>query len=307
MRKGYRLLGLMVLLAGWLMLPARAMAVSSVCGDGMITGNEQCDDGGTKDSDNCCSASCQHTCCGDGMVNGGEQCDDGDSDNSDTCNDNCQSLEDNDGVGQGIEDNCPGYGANGLNTGDGNNDGILDSAQSNVASLPSATHDSCITVQITGCDLNDVTASEPGDHGTGDPGNDYPFGLIGFTLPTCETAQVKVFFHGGSAVLAGSQYRKYGPTTPGVAATTKFYTLPNVMLSTSNFSGTPVVTAMFTLNDNQLGDATGDDNTIVDPSGLAVGPHSVPVTSTAGVAFLAVLMVGIGAFALRRLGANTSH
>lgn len=307
MRKRYQSLGLIALLAGWLMLPSLAVAVPANCGDGMITGGEQCDDGGTNDTDNCCSASCQHTCCGDGMVNGQEQCDDGDSDNSDACNNACQALEDNDGVGQGIEDNCPGYGANGLNSGDGNADGILDSNQSNVASLPSATHDSCITVQVTGCDLNNVTTSEPGDYGVGDPGNDYPFGLIGFTLPTCETAQIKVFYHGGSVVLPGSLYRKYGPTTPGIASTTKFYTLPGVMLSTTNLGGNPVVTAMFTLNDNQLGDATGDDNTIVDPSGLAVGPHSVPVTSTTGLAFVAVMMAAIGVFALRRLGMSTSR
>ena len=38
------------------------------CGDGMVTGNEKCDDGNTDDTDDCTNA-CQPAACGDGFLN----------------------------------------------------------------------------------------------------------------------------------------------------------------------------------------------------------------------------------------------
>jgi len=293
-----------------------ALAAPTLCGNGIIESGEQCDDGGSSNAAigggdsiviDCCSDSCEHTCCGDSIVNGDEQCDDGDSDNSDACNDDCEITEDNDGVPAATEDACPGdNGAPGfpalgrtLGSGDGNGDGIPDSAQSNVASLPSASGSGCLTLVATGCDLNDVEAVTPGSRG-GDPGREYPFGLLGFILPGCETAQLQVFYHGVAELPDGSVYRKHGPTTPGVPSTTKFYTLPGVVFGSANVNGTMVATATFTLNDNELGDDTGDDNTIVDQGGPAGGPHSVPVSSHTGLA-LAILGLGVvAAFGLRR-------
>lgn len=64
------------------------------CGNGMIDGNEQCDDGNTADGDGC-----SHTCtlegnqqpsCGDGIVETGEGCDDGNTVSGDGCSSHCQ-------------------------------------------------------------------------------------------------------------------------------------------------------------------------------------------------------------------------
>jgi len=87
------------------------------CGNGVIDGDEQCDDGNTTSGDGC-SSSCQNECgpdgsvcatdsqccslscsggacvagsvCGDGVVSGPEQCDDGNVVSGDGCSSTCQ-------------------------------------------------------------------------------------------------------------------------------------------------------------------------------------------------------------------------
>jgi cysteine-rich repeat protein len=77
-----------------------------ICGDGKLTGEEQCDDGNTKPTDGCdqfcrvepgfiCTAGASTTpsvCeyCGDGITRGSEECDDGNSKNGDGCSDKCK-------------------------------------------------------------------------------------------------------------------------------------------------------------------------------------------------------------------------
>ena len=65
------------------------------CGDGMIGGSEQCDDGNNVDGDGC-----SHDCmldnghapmCGDGILEAGEGCDDGNTVGDDGCSAVCQS------------------------------------------------------------------------------------------------------------------------------------------------------------------------------------------------------------------------
>lgn len=67
----------------------------TVCGDGFVTGTEECDDGNLVDGDGC-SAVCRTAAlgfCGDGMVGQGEECDDGNLESDDGCSDLCR-LED---------------------------------------------------------------------------------------------------------------------------------------------------------------------------------------------------------------------
>ncbi len=63
------------------------------CGNGVMEGNEQCDDGNLVNGDGC-SSTCQTESpserCGDGIINGNEQCDDGNSNNGDGCSAACQ-------------------------------------------------------------------------------------------------------------------------------------------------------------------------------------------------------------------------
>jgi cysteine-rich repeat protein len=66
-------------------------APAGVCGDGVVDGNEQCDDGNTVSGDGC-SATCQtefNTKCGNGQLDGNEQCDDGNTASGDGCSADC--------------------------------------------------------------------------------------------------------------------------------------------------------------------------------------------------------------------------
>jgi len=64
----------------------------SRCGDGIIYGTEQCDDGNTTSGDGC-SATCRSEFCGDGVVQAarGESCDDGNTTSGDGCSATCVS------------------------------------------------------------------------------------------------------------------------------------------------------------------------------------------------------------------------
>jgi cysteine-rich repeat protein len=78
---------------------------NAVCGDQIVGPGEQCDDGNQVNNDGCSNA-CQLPACGDGIVQAGEQCDDGNNLNGDGCSPSCQLSEictdqqDNDGDGR---------------------------------------------------------------------------------------------------------------------------------------------------------------------------------------------------------------
>ena len=61
-----------------------------VCGDGIVSGDEQCDDGNTIDGDGC-SKKCkiEQSYCGDGKTDPGEGCDDGNNVDGDGCSATC--------------------------------------------------------------------------------------------------------------------------------------------------------------------------------------------------------------------------
>ena len=59
-----------------------------VCGDGMVGGDEECDDGNADNTDDCLN-SCMEPYCGDGLVAKDEECDDGNTDDDDGCNTAC--------------------------------------------------------------------------------------------------------------------------------------------------------------------------------------------------------------------------
>ena len=79
-----------------------ASVCSDSCGDGVVTGGEQCDDGNTHSGDGCsqdCTIEPGYACtgapsvctanCGDGMIDGSEQCDDGNTHSGDGCSSSC--------------------------------------------------------------------------------------------------------------------------------------------------------------------------------------------------------------------------
>jgi len=63
---------------------------AAICGNGILEGSEQCDDGNTISGDGC-SSTCQleSAVCGNGIVEGSEQCDDGNLVNGDGCSSQC--------------------------------------------------------------------------------------------------------------------------------------------------------------------------------------------------------------------------
>jgi hypothetical protein len=119
---------------------------------------------------------------------------------------------------------------------------------------------------------------------------EYPYGLVEFTL-NCESADVTITLPGD---ISGTQYRKYGPTTPGNAGTTAWY----------NFSGT-IAGNQITLHlaDNALGDDTGDDGIIVDQGGPGQQPEAavaVPTMNEWGMMLFILLTGLISVYYLKR-------
>jgi uncharacterized repeat protein (TIGR01451 family) len=61
---------------------------AAICGDGIVNGTDQCDDGNAVNTDACTDA-CTLPICGDGIVNGTDQCDDANVSNTDACTNAC--------------------------------------------------------------------------------------------------------------------------------------------------------------------------------------------------------------------------
>ncbi len=75
---------------GWTLDDVCVVAnVNSVCGDGVISAHETCDDGpANADRPNTCRTWCQKPTCGDGIVDDGEQCD-----GTPDCSSMCKTIE----------------------------------------------------------------------------------------------------------------------------------------------------------------------------------------------------------------------
>ncbi len=70
----------------------RQVQTASLCGNKVVNGGEQCDDGNNVDTDACTNA-CKTNVCGDGIVHAGvEQCDDGNSVDNDACSNACKAA-----------------------------------------------------------------------------------------------------------------------------------------------------------------------------------------------------------------------
>jgi fibro-slime domain-containing protein len=91
-------------------------AIETACGNGVVEGVEQCDNGPTPG--NGCSAQCMLQVCGNGVTDPGEACDDGDTTSGDGCSNTC-TLETicGNGVKEGAEECDPMPGNN--TSGDG--------------------------------------------------------------------------------------------------------------------------------------------------------------------------------------------
>ncbi|HEX8114737.1 MAG TPA: OmpA family protein [Kofleriaceae bacterium] len=74
------------------------------CGDGIVSGKEQCDDGNTDATDRCTNT-CTIARCGDGVKAANEECDDGNTDDTDGCTNRCTIAACGDGV-KAVDEEC---------------------------------------------------------------------------------------------------------------------------------------------------------------------------------------------------------
>lgn len=91
-----------------------SQCTSGFCGDGIVNGNEECDDGNRDDGDGC-NAFCRNEGCGDGVLQSGEECDDGNTLDNDGCSSTCKKEYCGDGILQTGEECDDGN----TNAGDG--------------------------------------------------------------------------------------------------------------------------------------------------------------------------------------------
>jgi MYXO-CTERM domain-containing protein len=89
--------------------------VPTVCGDGQITGGEECDDGdlNSDTEPDACRTDCMEALCGDGTVDSGEECDDGNLVDDDGCEADCTPTPEqppNEGDGAPFTVTDPGCG-----------------------------------------------------------------------------------------------------------------------------------------------------------------------------------------------------
>jgi cysteine-rich repeat protein len=69
------------------------LCLANQCGDGVVAGDEQCDDGNDRDGDGCPADCKEVTVCRDGELDPGEECDDGNRVNDDACSNSCLANE----------------------------------------------------------------------------------------------------------------------------------------------------------------------------------------------------------------------
>jgi len=211
-------------------------------------------------------------------------------------------TDDGDGVPSSVEDAYPGGdGSPPFAPGDGNGDGIPDSQQANVATLPMATGNGWITVELSGpcTTLQSVLAVTEAVAGGGqlDPAFVYPYGLVGFRIPCAQpnTAVVHIYYHGATSV--PQTYRKFGPLTPG-GSPALWYTFGGAVVGTTR--GVPTTT--LSLGDGLQGDDTAVDGVIVDQGGPGQpgNGEGIPSLQAWGLTLLMSLIAGAGAWLLLR-------
>jgi uncharacterized repeat protein (TIGR02543 family) len=163
-------------------------------------------------------------------------------------------VDDHDGVPGSIENGAP-------NNGDGNNDGILDSEQNNVVSLPTP-EGHYVTVEVSeDCLVENVRLSQRALPLDGD--YYYPY-LLDYFLD-CPNTEVTVYHHGVSNI-CGQTCRQYAPVIPGLVETSQWQDSGMVCGSTV-LAGQTVATTTFTLADGDTGDSGDADGNIFHTSG----------------------------------------
>ncbi|MCA9347974.1 hypothetical protein KC867_01030, partial [Candidatus Saccharibacteria bacterium] len=176
---------------------------------------------------------------------------------------------DNDGISDEIESASP-------NGGDANNDGILDSQQSNVASLVNSINGQYVAVALDNqnCRLTGVSVNSEDTNIIKDTGFNYTAGLVNFAADCGElgvTSMVNIYQY--SITKDELVLRKYNPVTSA------YFTIMGASIIDQVIDGHAAVVASYIITDGGDLDIDGKvDGTIVDPVGLASSVVDVPNT-----------------------------
>lgn len=169
----------------------------------------------------------------------------------------------------------------GPNGGDGNGDGIPDSQQPNVITVPDAQSGQYLTTEIenSACLVISGYTRKASDFPVQDPGVTYPQGLVNVTMQ-CPRTDVTLYYHGLTST-DGLSLRRFGPTLPGQTQLAFWYAQA-AGIEMAVMGGQPVVKLRFSVVDGEHGDDTGKDGMIVGSGGLALTPLP-PVVSDGDV------------------------
>jgi len=185
--------------------------------------------------------------------------------------------DDEDGISSAVENAGPF-------SGDGNNDGTLDSLQANVASFVSPVTNEYVTLAVSSaCTINATSVASESSKSVADPGYEYPGGLVSYSIDCGTpgyTAQVTLYFHGLSS--DSTIVRKYNSVTH------TYGLIPNaVVTKTADYTS-----IAYSVKDGGLLDEDGIENgTIIDPAGLAV-PFVAGAPNT-GLQSISTLSIGL--------------
>jgi sugar lactone lactonase YvrE len=184
--------------------------------------------------------------------------------------------QDNDGIPNSVEDGAP-------NNGDGNNDGILDATQSNVASFVDSVSGEYVTL-VAPAGVTITTAST--STATSDGSNHYKFGLVGFTITgitSGSTAPISIFIPTDDNPNSFTA-RKYKNGA--------FSTIDGAAVTATTIGGQATLHLSYNVTDGGNLDTDGSANgSITDPVGLASGGSLA--TTGANQTRIALLALGL--------------
>jgi hypothetical protein len=189
------------------------------------------------------------------------------------------------------------------NQGDGNGDGIPDSSQLNVVSLPDKVSGNYVTLEVSPstCPISDAYTDLAETQPDYNPRYLFPQGLVYFEIP-CPQVQISIYYHALSQVTPNLSFQKFGPITPGDVNTLGWYAMPNVTFAMVKVGDHSVVKATYTLTDGVLGDDTGVDGRIVDAGGSILDTNFENVVGLWTKTYTASVQVGTVTITVNRNG-----
>jgi hypothetical protein len=190
-----------------------------------------------------------------------------------------------DGIADVIENSGP-------NSGDTNNNGVLDSLEANVATGVSSTGQKAFSITLSNftsgtCQrITTTLVKNEVDQILADNLYSYPFGLVSFELNACTRATVTIDWYTGDTT--AYTLRKLAYTTPGTSSTATYLTLTNTQSAITQF-GIQGMRTVYLVEDGKVGDLTAIDGKIIDPVGLATNGVTAPGLPRTGLVGFGVM------------------